>query len=342
MPRLPATSRDTRYLLDFDAATEVSRISAALRGAVTDILRRRGIVVTMNGGVESAVCAALAVSAVGAACVFGLLLPERESSSSGLLVAVRWAEQLGIPYEVQDITSLLEVFSSYRHRNEAIRRSIPGFAAGWRVSRVLSPERGDADPAEPSTLLVVDPAGVEHRASVSTADYRQVAAALRLKQRTRAVLEYYHADRLQYAVAGTAGRLEHELGLSLKGGDGLSDVAPIAHLYQAQVVQLGWALGVAPAILDRSTVSGVQTRAPQAEDWPLSLPRDAMDALLEARNHGLDPASTAGLLGLRLEQVELAFAEIERLSASAARVYSQPLLLDGDMPDSTHSASSHD
>ena len=48
--------------------------------------------------------------------------------------------------------------------------------------------------------------------------------------------EYYHADRLNYAVSGTANRLEYDQGFFVKQGDGSADFKPIAHLYKTQVI----------------------------------------------------------------------------------------------------------
>ena len=62
--------------------------------------------------------------------------------------------------------------------------------------------------------------------------YLGVVAATNMKQRTRKQIEYYHADRLNYAVIGTPNRLEYDQGFFVKNGDGAADVKPIAHLYK--------------------------------------------------------------------------------------------------------------
>ena len=73
--------------------------------------------------------------------------------------------------------------------------------------------------------------------------YLGIVAATNMKQRTRKQIEYYHADRLNYAVIGTPNRLEYDQGFFVKNGDGAADVKPIAHLYKTQVYQLAehWA-----------------------------------------------------------------------------------------------------
>ena len=67
--------------------------------------------------------------------------------------------------------------------------------------------------------------------------YLQLVAATNFKQRFRKLMEYYHADRLHYAVAGTPNRLEYDQGFFVKQGDGAADLKPIAHLYKSQVLR---------------------------------------------------------------------------------------------------------
>ncbi len=43
-------------------------------------------------------------------------------------------------------------------------------------------------------------------------EYLQIVAATNFKQRTRKMVEYFHADRLNYAVIGTPNRLEYDQG----------------------------------------------------------------------------------------------------------------------------------
>src|SRR3712207_6932241 len=51
-----------------------------------------------------------------------------------------------------------------------------------------------------------------HKARLTPEAYRQLIAATSFKQRTRKMMEYYHADRLDYAVIGTPNRLEYDQG----------------------------------------------------------------------------------------------------------------------------------
>ncbi len=109
------------------------------------------------------------------------------------------------------------------------------------------------------------------------AAYLQMVAATNFKQRTRKMMEYYHADRLNYAVAGTPNRLEYDQGFFVKQGDGAADFKPIAHLYKTQVYALAAHLGVPEEIRRRppttdtfslaQTPGGVLLRAAVPARW---------------------------------------------------------------------------
>src|SRR5271165_3139279 len=64
-PATPTASGFGRHVLDLGAAAEVRRLEAAIREMVGPKLRRKGVVVAVSGGVDSAVCAALAARALG-------------------------------------------------------------------------------------------------------------------------------------------------------------------------------------------------------------------------------------------------------------------------------------
>ena len=53
-----------------------------MKETVTDQFKKDGIVIGVSGGVDSALIATLAVEALGANHVYGLILPEKESTPS--------------------------------------------------------------------------------------------------------------------------------------------------------------------------------------------------------------------------------------------------------------------
>ncbi|PYO47003.1 MAG: NAD(+) synthase, partial [Gemmatimonadetes bacterium] len=258
--------------LDIDPAAQVARIREVLRQQLATSLRRRGLVVGMSGGVDSSVCAALAVEAVGPKRVLGLLMPERESDPESLRLARSLANALGIDSVTEDIAPVLLGAGCYRRRNEAIRRVVPEFTDEWGCKLVLPPDRLAADRLNITYLVVQPPRGEMRRVRLAAPEYRQIVAASNFKQRVRAMLEYYHADRLHYAVVGTPNRLEYDQGFFVKGGDGLADVKPIAHLYKSQVYQLANYLGVPASITSRPPTTDTFSLPQSQEEFYYNMP----------------------------------------------------------------------
>jgi NAD+ synthase len=313
--------------LDVDPATAVAQITEALRGQLSGVLKRRGLVVGMSGGVDSSVCAALAVEAVGPKRVFGLFMPERESDPESLRIANSLAEQLGIEHATEDIAPVLDGLGCYRRRNEAIRRVVPEFTDDWGCKLVLPPDRLDADRLNITYLVVQPPGGEARRVRLPAAEYRQIVAASNFKQRVRAMFEYYHADRLHYAVVGTPNRLEYDQGFFVKGGDGLADVKPIAHLYKTQVYQLAEYLGVPQSVTSRPPTTDTFSLPQSQEEFYYNMPTRTLDLVLHARNAGRASAEVADEVGFTAEQVERAYADINQKRTTTRYLHLGPQLV---------------
>ena len=314
--------------LQLNPAEATERIAATLRQQVGETLRRRGLVVAMSGGIDSSVCAALAARAVGPGHVFGLMLPERESDGQSLGLATGWAQALGIAYAVEDITPMLDAFGCYRRRNAAIRRAMPEFQDDWRCKVVLSGGRLDSERLNVSYLAVEVPGGEVRRIRLPAAEYREIVAATNFKQRARKMLEYFHADRLHYAVVGTPNRLEYDQGFFVKGGDGLADVKPIAHLYKSQVYALAEFLGVPAAIRSRPPTTDTYSLPQTQEEFYFALPAATLDVVLFAHNLGCDPAAVAAELGRTPAEVARALKDIDQKRATTRYLHLPPLLIE--------------
>ena len=87
-------------ILDIDYSTEVERTAAVIRDVLSKKLKRRGLVIAMSGGIDSSVSAALSVKALGKNKVFGLLLPEQDSSDKSSQRGKILAEHLGIELSI--------------------------------------------------------------------------------------------------------------------------------------------------------------------------------------------------------------------------------------------------
>ena len=313
--------------LKLDPAGTTEAIASALRTQVGEVLHRRGLVVGMSGGIDSSVCAGLAVRALGRQRVFGLFMPERDSDPASLQLARAYADQLGIEHTTEVITPVLEGAGCYQRRNEAIRRAVPDFNDDWKFKIVL-PGSADSDRLSVFSLTYQPPGGEVKSVRLGPAEYRQIVAATNFKQRIRAMLEYYHADRLHYAVVGTPNRLEHDQGFFVKGGDGLADLKPIAHLYKDQVYRLADYLGVPEAIRTRPSTTDTYSLPQSQEEFYFRLPLLQMDLALYAFDTGVDPASPPDWWPLSTEALERAYRDIRQKRSTTRYLHLSPLLVE--------------
>ncbi len=128
----------SKDVLNIDLGAEADRIARRLREILSKDLSRRGLVIAMSGGIDSSVCAALSVRAVGPDKVYGLLLPEQDSSGFSSARGRQLAEHLGIQCELVDIAPTLEAIGCYRWRDEAIRQQFPEYDGTWKNKIVIA------------------------------------------------------------------------------------------------------------------------------------------------------------------------------------------------------------
>ena len=224
-------------------ALDLEATAAALATGIRDATRelgRRGAVLGVSGGVDSGVCAALAVRAFGPKHVLLLRMPERDIGQGASDLGLELAESLGAPQREESISAALEGLGCYRRRDEAIQEVFPEYEAHWKHKVVRSAPGGVVVFA----LVIEKPDGSREEKRIPATTYRKLIAATNMKQRVRKLIEYTWADALGYAVIGTPNRLEYDQGFFVKGGDGLADIKPIAKLYKTQVYALARHLGL--------------------------------------------------------------------------------------------------
>jgi NAD+ synthase len=313
-------------VLKIDPAAETARIAEAVRTQL-GALRKRGAVVGLSGGVDSSVVAALCARALGKDRVLAVFMPERDSSDEALLLGRMLADAIGIDAVTEDIAPALEAAGCYGRQDEAVRTLVPQYGAGWKCKLVL-PSLLDGERLNVSRLVVQSPDGRTDSVRLTAQAYLQLVAATNFKQRMRKMMEYYHADRLNYAVAGTPNRLEYDQGFFVKQGDGAADFKPIAHLYKTQVYQLAEHLGIPRAIRERPPTTDTYSMPQTQEEFYFALPYDRMDLCLYAHNNGISAADAASGVGLSAEQVERVFRDIEAKRRATRYLHALPMLVE--------------
>ena len=317
----------TAAALDLDPQRECERICQAVRLQVGRLLRRRGAVVGVSGGIDSSVTAALCAKALGPDNVLGVFMPERDSSGESLELGRLLTGRLGISSILEEVGPMLDAAGCYRRRDEAIRGVFPQYEPGYRSKIVLSDLFGDS-PYRLFSLVISDPEGNICEKRLPLDAYQTIVAATNFKQRVRKMMEYYHADRLRYAVAGTPNRLEYDMGFFVKNGDGSADFKPIAHLYKTQVYQLAEYLGVPAEICSRPPTTDTYSLAQSQEEFFFSLPYEKMDICLYGKNHGVPAEQVAAAAGLLPEQVRRVYEDIDAKRRAAVYLHECPLTVE--------------
>jgi len=321
-------------VLNIDAAAVSAGIENEIRDIVLHRLNRKGVVVALSGGIDSSVVAVLCLKALGNARVLGLMLPEADSSPDSLRFANLLAQSMGIRTHVEDIAGILAAAGCYQRRDEAIRKVIPEYTAGYKCKIVL-PDQVNGTPYPIFSVVVQSPLGERTKARLSLDSYLGVVAATNFKQRTRKMMEYYYADRFNFAVAGTPNRLEYDQGFFVKNGDGAADLKPIAHLYKTQVYQLAAYLGIPEEIQKRPPTTDTYPLDQSQEEFYFPLPYDRMDLCLYAKNQDVQPEEVAPVIGLTAEQVARVYRVIDA-TRSATRYLHRPPVLCENVPEVPH------
>jgi NAD+ synthase len=263
---------------------------------------------------------------VGPRKVLGVLMPEQDSDPDSLRLGRLVAAHLRIECVLEDITSMLAASGCYRRRDEFIRRLFPEYGPGYRSKVVLRKATGS--PYNVSYLVVRSPDGEEMQARMPIDIYLGIVAATSMKQRTRKQLEYYHADRLNYAVAGTPNRLEYDQGFFVKNGDGAADIKPIAHLYKSQVYQLAEYFEVPEEIRGRPPTTDTYSLAQTQEEFYFGISLQKLDLCVYALDHGVSAAEAAAAVGLTVEQTEEVFRDIAGKRRTTRYQHQPPMLVE--------------
>jgi NAD+ synthase len=246
---------------------------------------------------------------VGPKNAYCLFMPEHDSDPESLRLGRLVADTFGLDGTVEDIGPTLAAMGCYERRDAFIREVEPDYGPGWS-NKIVFANALTTSGFNISSLVVQTPQGEIRKHRLPAQAYLGIVAATNMKQRTRKQFEYYHADRLNYAVIGTPNLLEYDQGFFVKNGDGAADVKPIAHLYKSQVYQLAEYLGVPEEVRRRPPTTDTYSLAQTQEEFYFALPYDRMDLCLYGLNHGIPAADVAKAVSLSEEQVGLVWNDI--------------------------------
>jgi NAD+ synthase len=298
----------TKDVLKINCPAEAERIIAFIRDQVQS-MHRKGIVIGLSGGVDSALSAALSVKAVGKDKVLALLLPDKESSPQSAEFATKQAKLLGIEAPTVDITPVLEAFGTYEKRDAIAKAIYPEFGEGYKLKITLPADILNKDGYNFFTLTTVDPQGLTKTTRLNNEQAQGIIAATCTKHRTRMMTQYYHSEKNNYLVCGTTNKSEAIQGLFVKYGDGGVDIEPIAHLYKNQVFQLAEYMGVIPEIISRAPCPDTYSAPVTDEEWFFRIPFKQLDLLLYAWENKVELSEVCRVMELTEQQVRRAFRD---------------------------------
>jgi NAD+ synthase len=299
----------SRNILHIDTAAETDRICNFIDKQLT-VLNRDGAVIGLSGGVDSALCSALCVKALGKDKVLGLILPERESNPISAEYAKKHADVIGVKTVTDDITDTLVGFGTYTRRDEVIKEIFPEFNDHCKSKLTLPPDLLARDALNFYTLQIKDNQNTLKTTRLTYLKARQILAASNTKQVTRMMYLNYYAEMNNYMVCGTTNRSEYMQGFFVKYGDGGVDIEPIAHLYKMQIYQLAHHLDIIPEIIARTPSPDTFSYEVTDEEMHFRMPYDILDLLLYAWENHTPVAEVSKALDLKEDQIKRAFRDI--------------------------------
>lgn len=317
--------------LQINPKEETDRICESIKSFLIHPLKRRGLIVAISGGIDSSVCLALAVKSIGKEKILALQMPEKNSSEETVELSSALAKHFQVATINESITPILESVNFYEKYDQAVKEVIPQYKQGWK-SKIVIPDIRTNQGFTYFSIIAQSPDGEITKKRLPLKAYLSIVAATNFKQRIRKMLEYYHADRLNYAVIGTPNRLEYDQGFFVKLGDGAADIKPIAHLYKTQVYRIAEFLGVPAEVRERRPTTDTYSLPQGQDEFYFSLPYEKMDICLYGKNNQIPKEVIAGATDLSIEQVERVYKDIDVKRSTTKYLHLSPILI-RDVPE---------
>lgn len=315
-------------VLKIDPAQELEKLTKFIMEQVRGVFRRKGIVVGLSGGIDSACMAAIAVQTVGKERVVGLVLPEKESNPVSAEFATKHAENLGIEYRVIDVSPTVESVLNYSWRDEFVQKLIPEYKPGYKYNITLPTDLLERDSYNFYRLQVQIPDGELKSVRLNLDEFRTITSFANIKIRARMLHLYNEAERRSLVVAGTTNRTEFILGDYCKYGDGGTDIEPFSYLYKNQIYQISEYLNVIPEIINRQPSPDTFSLPVSDQEFFFRIPFDKLDYLLYAWENEVPSEEVANVLDLSEEAVKRVYKDFTSKNRATAHLREMPYTLD--------------
>jgi NAD+ synthase len=317
-----------RDVLKIDPAQHLEKLSKFIIEQINIVFRRKGAIVGLSGGIDSACIAAIAVHAMGKDKVVGLILPETESNPISSEYAIKHARALGIEHRQIDITPTVDSVVHYAWRDEFVQKLVPEYKPGYKYNITLPTDLLERDTFSFYWLQVQMPDGEIKKKRLNLDEFRTVTSFANIKIRARMLHLYAEAERRSLLVLGTTNRTEFILGDFCKYGDGGTDIEPLSYLYKNQVYQLSDHLKVIPEIIDRQPSPDTFSLPVSDQEFFFRIPFDKLDHLLFAWEYEVPVNDVAPVLDLSEEAVKRAYKDFTSKPRATAHLRETPHTLD--------------
>lgn len=279
-------------------------IEMFVKGKVEE-LNREGVILGLSGGIDSALVAYLSVGSIGPDKVIGLYMPDKDSEERSGRDARRVADELGIRFEIVDLTPILTELGIYRLLPTTLfgSKKLAGlaFRSYYRLMRNLGRDK------------------FEERIGGCNGKFtRRGKAYSGTKHRLRMLVLQKRAETDNLLVVGAANKSEYLTGVFVQFGcDHLADLMPLIGLYKTQVRQLAAHLRLPKEILTKSPTPDL---LPGIKDEDITGPYQILDLVLLGLGDGLSPEEISVQLEVDLREVE----RIRRYTEKSASMRESP------------------
>lgn len=286
--------------------------------------KKKGVVLGVSGGIDSAVALTLCVQELGKENVYGILLPEKESAPSSRTLGAEICESLGVQYEEVPISPILESLNIYEKKEQIIKRTCPEYDPRIHKTSLVLPDFLNQGLLNVPYIRLIKDGETVAKYRLKANDYLELIGLQGVKQRSRMVIQYMYAEKLNYVVCGTTNKTELVLGQFVKYGDGGVDLEPLADCYKTQIYALGKFLNVNEEIMKRPPSADTWSHYTTDEEFYWRMPIHVMDQLLYSQEHHLPLHIIEKNTGLPRDKIEKAQRHINKIRDTTEYVRATP------------------
>ncbi|MDM7919578.1 MAG: NAD(+) synthase, partial [Methanosarcina sp.] len=256
--------------------------------------------------------------------VFGLLLPEKELAPSSRTLGAEICESLGVSYEEVPISPILEGLNIYEKKDQVLKRTCPEYDPRIHKTSLVLPNFLAQEGLNVPYIRLIKDGETVARHRLKANDYLELIGLQGVKQRSRMIIQYMYAEKMNYAVCGTTNKTELILGQFVKYGDGGVDLEPLADCYKTQIYALARYLKVNDEIIKRPPSADTWSHYTTDEEFYWRMPIHIMDQLLYAQEHKLPIEVAEKNTGLPRDTIEKAWRHIDRVRDTTEYVRATP------------------